>query len=199
MLRRSSDTLSLLVSLDLIAVISHFFDKIQGALEEASQTAQTLENCLHLLNATTRLLTLDGERPNNCQLPLAVKETNLVNIVSMLYGMLHKEASTPIKYLADGAAAQTRKQQASSTLRLSTLSLRLLNQMAALDLAMMQSLLGAESNSLQLRHIASYLIWYLTTNRHDELLHEIVLLIGCFSLLNSENQVGCCVACWLPG
>jgi hypothetical protein len=196
MLRRSSDTLSLLVSLDLIAVISHFFDKIQGALEEASPTAQTLENCLHFLNATARLLTL---RDNNCQLPLAVKETNLVNIVSMLYGMLHKEASTPIKYLADGAAAQTRKQQASSTLRLSTLSLRLLNQMAALDLAMMQSLLGAESNSLQLRHIASYLIWYLTTNRHDELLHEIVLLIGYFSLLNCENQVSWSVACWLPG
>ena len=49
--------------------------------------------------------------------------------------------------------------------------------------------LGEESLSLQLRHIASYLIWYLSSNKHDELLHEIILLIGYFTVLNNDNQV----------
>jgi hypothetical protein len=43
--------------------------------------------------------------------------------------------------------------------------------------------------SLQLRHISSYLIWYLTLNKHDELLHEVILFIGYFTVLNKENQV----------
>lgn len=205
LMRRTSDILSLLISFDLIDIISQFFDEIQGPLDESSQTIQVLENCLYFLIAITKFLVIkstpyyvfsehrqsasSGEN-NSQQLVSTFKETNLVNIISMLYGMLHKETSTPIKYHANGSAAQTRKQQAVSTLKLSTLSLKLLNQMITLDLGVMQSLLGDESNSLQLRHISSYLIWYLTTNRHDELLHEIVLLIGYFSVLNNENQVG---------
>jgi hypothetical protein len=61
--------------------------------------------------------------------------------------------------------------------------------MIVLDLNVVQSLLGEDSSSLQLRHIASYLIWYLSSIRHDELLHEIILLIGYFTVLNNENQV----------
>ena len=49
--------------------------------------------------------------------------------------------------------------------------------------------LGEESLSLQLRHIASYLIWYLNENKCEELLHEIILLIGYFTVLNNDNQV----------
>jgi len=108
----------------------------------------------------------------------------------MLYGMLHKDASTPIRYdPVNGAAEQTKKNQPPSSLELTTLSLRVLNQMMVLDVHMVQTALGEESLSLQLRHIASYLIWYLTTNKHDELLHEILLLIGYFCVLNDENQV----------
>jgi hypothetical protein len=50
-------------------------------------------------------------------------------------------------------------------------------------------LLGEESLSLQLRHICSYLIWYLNMNKFDELLHELILFIGYFSVLNADNQI----------
>ncbi len=57
----------------------------------------------------------------------------------MLYGMLHKNASTPVKYdPATSFAENIKKKQPSSTLELATLSLKLLNQMAVLDLNMVQ-------------------------------------------------------------
>jgi hypothetical protein len=111
----------------------------------------------------------------------------------MLYGMLHKDASTPVKGIQPGSSSSTCntniKKQPIVTIELSILSLKLLNQMSVLDLNVVQSLLGEDSSSLQLRHISSYLIWYLTWNKHDELLHEIILLIGYFTVLNNENQV----------
>ncbi|CAF1103729.1 unnamed protein product, partial [Brachionus calyciflorus] len=51
------------------------------------------------------------------------------------------------------------------------------------------TLLGEESLSLQLRHISSYLIWYFKANNCEELLHEVILLIGYFTVLNSDNQL----------
>lgn len=58
----------------------------------------------------------------------------------MLYGMLHKDASTPIKYdqSTTNSVDHIKKQQPSSTLELTTLSLELLNQMIVLDLNMVQ-------------------------------------------------------------
>ena len=42
---------------------------------------------------------------------------------------------------------------------------------------------------MQLRHIASYLIWSFSQNKSDEILHEMILLIGYFTVLNNDNQV----------
>ena len=106
----------------------------------------------------------------------------------MLYGMLHKDASTPVKVNQSSSSLPGIKKQAAVTIELSVLSLKLLNQMIVLDLSVVQNLLGEDSSSLQLRHIASYLIWYLTVVKHDELLHEILLLLGYFTVLNNENQ-----------
>lgn len=108
----------------------------------------------------------------------------------MLYGMLHKDASsTPVKLGNNSTASLNVKKQAGITIELATLSVKLLNQMIVLDLNVIQGLLGEDSSSLQLRHIASYLIWYLTTHKHDDLLHEIILLIGYYTVLNQENQM----------
>lgn len=68
-----------------------------------------------------------------------LKATNLVNIVSMLYGMLHKDASTPVKSSSNLLSnVQNEKKQTSTTLELTTLSLKLLNQMIILDLGLVQ-------------------------------------------------------------
>ena len=53
----------------------------------------------------------------------------------------------------------------------------------------LQSTLGQEGMSLEFRHIASYLIWYCSHHNAEELLHEVILCVGYFSVRNSDNQV----------
>ena len=53
-----------------------------------------------------------------------------------------------------------------------------------------QSALGAEGISLEFRHIATYLIWYCSHFVScEDLLHEIILIVGYFTILNTDNQV----------
>jgi len=54
----------------------------------------------------------------------------------------------------------------------------------------LQNVLGAEGISLQFRHIASYLLWYCSYDKEKELLHEVVRVVGFFTVRNQENQVG---------
>lgn len=54
----------------------------------------------------------------------------------------------------------------------------------------MQGTLGDEGTSLEFRHISSYLLWYCHHCMNEELLHEVILCIGFFSVLNHDNQVG---------
>ena len=52
-----------------------------------------------------------------------------------------------------------------------------------------QGSLGEEGMSLEFRHIGSYLLWYCQHHAEDDLLHELVLCIGYFCVLNHDNQV----------
>ena len=148
LVKRSFDILSLLVSFGIIDELSVFFNNIQGPIEGEDKTMTVLENCLNFMISITRFsviknsssdLFLERKPVDTSQLVNTLNETNLVNIISMLYGMLHRDASTPIKYdHSSGTAERTRKQQPPSTIKLTTLSLKLLNQMISLDLFMMQ-------------------------------------------------------------
>jgi hypothetical protein len=44
--------------------------------------------------------------------------------------------------------------------------------------------------SLEFRHIASYLVWYCGQHPSEDLLHEVILCVGYFTVLNPDNQVG---------
>ena len=43
--------------------------------------------------------------------------------------------------------------------------------------------------SLEFRHIASYLIWYSGHHLYEDLLHEVILCVGYFTVLHPDNQV----------
>ena len=40
-----------------------------------------------------------------------------------------------------------------------------------------------------MRHIVSHLIWSYNENNYEEILHEIILFVGYFTVLNQKNQV----------
>ncbi|CAF4715871.1 unnamed protein product, partial [Rotaria socialis] len=53
------------------------------------------------------------------------------------------------------------------------------------------AILGEETISLQLRHVANYILAYCNhkqTTNNDSLLHEIILLVGYYCVLNQDNQ-----------
>lgn len=52
-----------------------------------------------------------------------------------------------------------------------------------------QGVLGSEGISLELRHIASYLLWYCSHWPCEGILHNIIPLVGFFAVNNKENQV----------
>ena len=52
-----------------------------------------------------------------------------------------------------------------------------------------KSTLGAEGSSLQFRHIVSYLLWFIGRHPCEELLHEVIICVGYFTVLNADNQV----------
>lgn len=88
---------------------------------------------------------------DSTQLISTLRATNLVNIVPMLYGILHKDASTPIKSIYFNCSTNIGNSHAKSSsssssllskdvidLELTTLGVRLLNQIITLDLSRVQ-------------------------------------------------------------
>ena len=54
---------------------------------------------------------------------------------------------------------------------------------------LLQSSMGEEAMSLEFHHITSYLLWYCSHHVNEDLLHEVILSIGYFSVLHHDNQV----------
>ncbi|KRT86761.1 hypothetical protein AMK59_2618, partial [Oryctes borbonicus] len=123
--------------------------------------------------------------------------------VSMLYGSLLPPDSTP------RIEGQTPPAIPVPCLNLATATFRFLRRTAELDLRKFQESLGAEGISLQFRHIANHLIWCCaspptsnsspvkTSNSsaasiaemHEQLLHEVISVIGYFAVENNDNQM----------
>ncbi len=52
-----------------------------------------------------------------------------------------------------------------------------------------QCVLGAEGLSLAFRHIVSSLLWYCSQHSSEELLHELIICVGYFTVNHPDNQV----------
>ena len=120
------------------------------------------------------------------QLIITLRMTQIAGVVPLIYGMLldsqvfsksHNEVIIP-------------NETSKHSLIVAEICLSLLNHVALLDLQMLQSMLGSESLSLQVRHITSHLLWYCDHFKENNrnLLHEVILLLGYFTVMNSDNQ-----------
>lgn len=157
-----------------------------------------VKQIIQMFGALTRLLTLfPGCRASEIvfgpklavnedetQLMLTLRVNQLCGTVSMLYGfLLHSGA--PVR-----DENEPPKVPQPIILDIALETMRFLNFVALLDLNLVQELLGGEGLSLQIRHICSYLIWYCSHHgEHQQLLHEVIILVGNFVVLNVDNQV----------
>ena len=186
---RIIDIIAFIVNLGVLNKFSIYLSNIRN-FDDDKRTVSTVMNCLNILTTITKFVCIkksicfeEQKNEDLTQLAAVYKTTSVVGIISMLYGLLHNESAS---YYKNEVGI---KHLPSNVLQIILMGFRMLNQTAVLDLNMLQTLLSEESLSLQLRHITSFLLWYCTQTNTNDLLNEVILLIGYFTVLNVENQV----------
>ncbi|XP_064608297.1 S phase cyclin A-associated protein in the endoplasmic reticulum-like isoform X2 [Liolophura sinensis] len=185
---RGNDVISYVISVGIVDKLTQYLNSVHGPIDEERDIAEFLQHSLGLLVAITKFTSkrnsspFDQKKEDPTQLINTFEVTDLVGIVSLLYGMLLHSGAP-----ARGEAAPPDLPQ--HTIAVTTIGIRMLNHMAMLDLPMLQKTLGAEGLSLEFRHIASYLIWFCSEKSSEELLHEVILCVGYFTALHPDNQV----------
>ncbi|KAL5005177.1 hypothetical protein ScPMuIL_018633 [Solemya velum] len=187
---RGNDVISYVISSGVVDKLTQYFQNVLGSINDSRDTADILQHGLGLLGAMTKFLSkrnisiFDKRKAEDpTQLIMTLEVTELVGIVSLLYGML---LHSNVQSRSDTTAPPELPQH---TILVTTTGLRMLNHMATLDLSMLQKTLGDEGTSLEFRHISSYLIWYCSHHPAEELLHEVILCVGYFTILHPDNQV----------
>ncbi|KAF2363422.1 Zinc finger C2H2-type [Trinorchestia longiramus] len=64
----------------------------------------------------------------------------------------------------------------------------LLRNLAVLDLSVFQGVLGSEGISLELRHVASHLLWHSSYWPAEDVLNNVIALVGFLTVNNPDNQ-----------
>ncbi|KAH9369975.1 hypothetical protein HPB48_001852 [Haemaphysalis longicornis] len=183
---RLLDVVSYAVSIGTVDKLSQCLGKVR--CDETPQLTEFLVEAMKFVACLARVV-LKGQAKqrtaeDSTQLAATIGVTQLAGSVSLLYGTL-LQMGVPSGWRA---ANQKPALLSPAKLAITGAALTLLNQVARLDLAMFQAVLGAEGMSLQLRHIASYLLWYCSHWEEWALLNQVVLLVGHFAVLSPDNQ-----------
>ncbi|XP_048112173.1 S phase cyclin A-associated protein in the endoplasmic reticulum isoform X5 [Alosa alosa] len=214
---RAQDLISYVVNMGLIDQIYGCFLSIQGPVDESPKMAAFLEQAAALMyalcklcfTATCRSLSIyDNKRQDPTGLTTLLRSTDLVGVLHMLYCILlhsylpeppHGTAtsSTTTATTTSGAPTPTPTSAIScsqepytpAVIQVALQGVRFLNSFALLDLSAFQSVLGAEGLSLAVRHIVSSLLWYCSQHKCEELLHEVIICVGYFTVNHPDNQV----------
>ncbi|XP_048584169.1 S phase cyclin A-associated protein in the endoplasmic reticulum isoform X2 [Nematostella vectensis] len=185
--QRNLDLISFIVCSDLIEDIKTYLSSIREPFDDDHVTIEMVQSCLQLVASIGLYLgsrssgVFEAKKDDVTQFVQTFKETELVAIIPTLYTMLlhygHPRHSSPPPTLPQYQVS------------IATEGLRALNNMAAVDLQVLQACLGSEGISLEFRHIISYLLWICCEGPAEDLLHEVILIVGNFTVLNQENQV----------
>ncbi|XP_076101540.1 S phase cyclin A-associated protein in the endoplasmic reticulum-like isoform X1 [Mytilus galloprovincialis] len=186
---RGNDMISYMISVGIVDKLTQYFRSVQGPLHDDKDAAEFLQHGLGLLVAVTKFMSKRNnaifekkKQEDPTTLINTFEVTELVGIVSLLYGML-LHSGTPSR--SDTPPPELPP----ATLQITITGLKMLNYMAVLNLDMLQKTLGEEGSSLEFRHIASYSMWYCVHHQCEELLHEVIVCVGYFTVLNPDNQV----------
>ncbi|XP_042882027.1 S phase cyclin A-associated protein in the endoplasmic reticulum-like isoform X3 [Penaeus japonicus] len=179
---RIQDVVSYCVSVGLADKISWYFSHVQGPLDNDAGVVEIILAAMRLISALAKCLSLRSLPDDPTQLIGTLHVTDACGVVSLLYGLLlHQGGRSSMVQ----APVKLSKMTESLTIEATTL----LHQLASLDLNMFQAILGSEGISLELRHIASYLLWYCSHWPCDDILHNVIPLVGFFAVNNKENQM----------
>eukprot|EP00057_Strongylocentrotus_purpuratus_P011849 XP_011666323.1 PREDICTED: S phase cyclin A-associated protein in the endoplasmic reticulum [Strongylocentrotus purpuratus] len=188
------DVVSYLVSCGVLDKLTVYFNNVRNPIDQEPQIAEFLQHAMGLLGAMTRFISTTSNRSaagifgpkkdDPTQLVATFQVTGLGGIVSLLYGIL----------LHGGAPSRdstmTPPEIPEHTVSVVNAGIKMLSSIATLDLNVLQTALGAEGTSLEFRHIATYLMWYCSHfTANEDLLHEVVLIVGYITVLNLDNQI----------
>lgn len=189
---RAQDLISYVVNMGLIDKLYGCFLSVQGPVDESPKMAAFLQQASSLLHGMCKLCfavtsrspsIFDNKRQDPTGLTALLQSTDVVGVVHTLYCiLLHSAQPEP-------AAQSPQEPYAPGVIQVALQGLRFLNSFALLDLSAFQSVLGAEGLSLAFRHIVSSLLWFCSQHTSEELLHELIVCVGYFTVNHPDNQV----------
>ncbi|XP_044047992.1 S phase cyclin A-associated protein in the endoplasmic reticulum isoform X4 [Siniperca chuatsi] len=188
---RTQDLISYVVNMGLIDKLYGCFLSVQSPVDEHPKMSAFLQQASALLHSMCKLcfvvtgrapIIFDNKRQDPTGLTALLQSTDLVGVVHTLYCIL-------LHSFSPESASQSQEPYSPGVIQVALQGIRFLNSFALLDLSAFQSVLGAEGLSLAFRHIVSSLLWYCTQHSSDELLHEVIICIGYFTVNHPDNQV----------
>ncbi|XP_028287021.1 S phase cyclin A-associated protein in the endoplasmic reticulum isoform X3 [Parambassis ranga] len=188
---RTHDLISYVVNMGLIDKLYGCFLSIQSPVDEHPKMSAFLQHASALLHKLCSLCFVvtgrtssifDNKRQDPTGLTAMLQSTDLVGVVHTLYCIL-------LHSFSPESASQSQEPYSPGVIQVALQGFRFLNSFALLDLSAFQSVLGAECLSLAFRHIVSSLLWYCTQHSSEELLHEVIICVGYFTVNHPENQV----------
>lgn len=188
--QRVTDMISYTISIGIVDKLALSIANSQGLVCNDIDLAEFIRNNLTFITFLTKLLAsirdfddlFSPEEPEDAtQFIITIRMTQMAGVIPLIYGSLLNTGSS----LRPHSIPQESPQH---VLKMAFESLRLLNYFALVDLRMLQTILGSEGLSLQFRHIVDYLIRYSNHYNTTDLLHEVILLVGYFTVANEDNQ-----------
>eukprot|EP00064_Thunnus_orientalis_P008152 superscaffoldBa00000952_g8175 len=193
---RTQDLISYVVNMGLIDKLYGCFLSVQAPVDEHPKMSSFLQQASALLHSMCKLCFVvtgraptifDNKRQDPTGLTALLQSTDLVGVVHTLYCIL-------LHSFSPESASQSQEPYGPGVIQVALQGIRFLNSFALLDLSAFQvstliSVLGAEGLSLAFRHVVSSLLWYCTQHSSEELLHEVIICVGYFTVNHPDNQV----------
>ncbi|XP_061630326.1 S phase cyclin A-associated protein in the endoplasmic reticulum isoform X5 [Phyllopteryx taeniolatus] len=185
---RTQDLISYVVNMGLIDKLYGCYLSIQSPVDEHPKMSAFLQQASAFLHSMCKLCFVvtgrifDNKRQDPTGLTALLQSTDLVGVVHTLYSIL-------LHSFSPESSSQSQEPYSLGVIQVALQGIRFLNSFALLDLSAFQTVLGAEGLSLAFRHIVSSLLWYCTQHSADELLHEVIICVGYFTVNHPDNQV----------